>query len=115
MNEPKAKPIHQVVGENVSVARAYFGITAGALSLRMQERGLSWVAQRVYELEKGKKPVSLAELMVLASSLSSFGEEVTLEDLLSSDGAIALSAAAYMEPAQVQAALTGKEVRLTAQ
>ncbi|MFD3800023.1 hypothetical protein ACFWQJ_02835 [Kocuria palustris] len=102
--------IRAVIGQNVARIRDEKGLTAEALADEMRIAGFSWAAQRVYELEAGRKQVSIGELLALAAAASRQGDPVTLPELLRSTELVPVSEVMGLMPEAMEDALTGGEV-----
>lgn len=83
--------IKKRVGENVRRIRAERGIAADELAMELKSVGLNWNANRVYELERGNKTVSIPELIALAYSFSALNSPVKLSDLFEGEEPILLN------------------------
>lgn len=87
-------------------------MTAEELARRARVAGLNWSTSRVFELENGRKPVSLAELLVLAQALTGKQGAVTLVDLLAGAEVVEVTGAFHITGENLRRALTGGTVRL---
>lgn len=112
-SDPVPQSIRAVIGQNVARIRADQGINAETLAESMRTAGFAWAAQRVYELEAGRKTVSIAELLTLAAAISRSGEVVTVPDLMRSADLVPVSEDMGLTPADMHAALTGGPVVLS--
>lgn len=112
-SDPVPQSIRAVIGQNVARIRADQGINAETLAENMRTAGFTWAAQRVYELEAGRKTVSIAELLTLAAAISRSGEVVTVPDLMRSADLVPVSEDMGLTPADMHAALTGGPVVLS--
>lgn len=107
---PEPEPIRAVVGRNVHEARERQAMTAEELARRARVAGLNWSTSRVFDLENGRKPVSLAELLVLGSVLTDKGQAVTLADLLAGADSVEVTDAFHITGEHLRQALTGGRV-----
>lgn len=107
---PEPEPIRAVVGRNVHGARERQAMTAEELARRARVAGLNWSTSRVFDLENGRKPVSLAELLVLAQAFTSKGHVVTLADLLAGADSIEVTDKFHITGENLRQALTGGRV-----
>ncbi|MEF3119734.1 helix-turn-helix transcriptional regulator [Kocuria flava] len=106
------EPIRAVVGRNVHSERERQAMTAEELARRARVAGLNWSTSRVFDLEAGRKAVSLGELLVLAQALTGSGHAVTLPDLLHSADPVEVTDALHIRGEDLRRALTGGTVRL---
>lgn len=110
MTQPE--PIRAVVGRNVHDVRERQAMTAEELARRARVAGLNWSTSRVFDLEAGRKAVSLGELLVLAQALTGSGHAVTLPDLLYSADPVEVTETFHIRGEDLRRALTGGTVRL---
>lgn len=87
----ESKSIRGRIGKNVARIRAERGHTSERVAKSMQTLGFKWSPTVVSGLENGKKPVSIAELLGLAYSLSSRDFKVKLSDLFEGEDHIELT------------------------
>ena len=89
-NEPQS--VREVVGVNVRSIRDAAGASQDDVATAARQVGLRWTRSRVAALERGDKPVDVAELVLLAQVLGQVsGEPVAVGDLLDGPGAVVLS------------------------
>lgn len=109
MNQPE--PMRAVIGRNVQQLRKAQGMTAEELGRRARKRGLNWATSRVSDLENGRKPVSLAEMLVLAQVLND-GPRVTLADLLAGADSVEVTDTFHIPGDDLHRALSGGQVNI---
>ncbi|CAI7980248.1 hypothetical protein FRAHR75_770040 [Frankia sp. Hr75.2] len=82
----------QVVGEGVRRVREATGARQDDVAVAARKRGLTWSRQKVAMLERGSKPVSVEELVILLELLTEVCRRpVGLGELIAPDTRIALS------------------------
>jgi hypothetical protein len=58
-------PLHEAIGRGLRHAREEVGVTQDTVARRARHLGLSWDRAKVAALERGEKPLSVEELLVL--------------------------------------------------
>ncbi|MFJ3958899.1 helix-turn-helix domain-containing protein [Arthrobacter sp. NPDC090010] len=96
------------IGENVKKLRADRGLTGEQLARRMRILGFTWTPSRVSELERGAKPVSLAEMIGLANCLSNRERGVRLVDLVIGPEDLRLNGETHVEQTALEDFLRGE-------
>ena len=88
----RSEPLAVVVGRNCSRIRTAAGITQDVLAMHGRRAGLRWTASKVGDFERGRAAPTFATVLAACSALSAAtGTDVTLEDLVASDGFVVLT------------------------
>jgi hypothetical protein len=101
-----AKSVDEVVGENLRRLRG--AEPQDAVGRRARAGGLPWSRSTIAQLELGTKTVDVGELVLLAHAL-----QVSVRDLLRTDGMIQLSPTMAMTSKGLCDVLAGKVLHLT--
>ena len=106
MNAPRA--LRQVIGARVKHVREQAGGRQEDIARVARSFGLEWPRQKVDELERGKKAISVEELVLLPFVLShALDRTVSTADLFDADDQITLSAQTDIPARDVLAELCG--------
>ena len=108
VNAPRA--LRQVIGARVKHLREQAGGRQEDIARVARSFGLAWPRQKVDELERGKKAISVEELVLLPFVLShALDRTVSMADLFDADDRIALSAQTDIPARDVLAELCGEK------
>ncbi|MDO2978443.1 hypothetical protein [Mycobacteroides abscessus] len=92
MPDPTATQLANVVGANCRRIRTEASVTQNVLAFHAREFGLRWTASKVGDFEAGRATPALSTVLALTAALSAATRtDVSLPDLLTFDGYVALT------------------------
>jgi transcriptional regulator with XRE-family HTH domain len=105
--------VRAVVGANVRRLREAAGARQDDVAIAARELGLHWHRSKVAALERGEKPIDLAELVLVAELLGELAnQDIRLSDLLEGDGAVRLTSEVVVYSAALRRYLNGRPVSI---
>ncbi|MEQ2643430.1 MAG: hypothetical protein ACLSDW_10165 [Bifidobacterium longum] len=105
--------INKVIGAYLKAIRQENGFTLDRVATEARSLGATWTSSKINALEKGISTGSLANMLILAKTLSSLtGEDIRLSDLALGDGVVELDGDASISCFDLRRALAGKPFEL---
>jgi hypothetical protein len=109
-----AMTLSEVAGQSARSIRLGARITLEQVAQAARHYGLKWPAAKVNDFEAGRVAASLATLYTLAVALTDVTEQpVTLADLFTTQGRVAINERLTVDVSKVAAALSGAPVEAT--